>query len=86
MAAETGKEQTQITNQANGVWKRSTIPSKIVPARAEEARSKKNVRSGSDENGGEAIVGVIEEKGKEWMGEEVGFGDRIYSERSEKND
>lgn len=44
------------------------------------------MRNGSDENGGEAIVGVIEEKGKEWMGEEVGFGDRIYSERSEKND
>lgn len=25
--------------------------------------------------------GVTEEKGKEWMGDEVGYGDRIYSER-----
>lgn len=47
-----------------GVLKRSIIPSKIVPARAEEARSKKNVRNGSDEDGGEGIFAFWGYRGK----------------------
>lgn len=61
--------------------KKGIIPSKIDPARAEEANSKKNARNGSDENGGEAIFWGQRRKGcmiGEWNGRgngdlEIGF-------------
>lgn len=88
MAAQTAKQthkkqKADSENQAKGVSKRSIIPSKMVPARAEEAKSKKNASNGSGE---EAMFGLQRKwgrRGKRVYGCERKwrFGDGIYSER-----